>query len=163
VIESRLCPWQSSRADTIKAPVTSPLPMRNARRVAWTSAAALVACLVLPAVSTAAVPPPNFDAVKQWNGLGCDTPDLITQDNPRSASFAGDHANLPAYYAYDTDYLYFRYRMDENPASGGDFDQYVWTALMQVPSGNRFQYQYQLSLNGNGKPNDSIEIWKNRT
>ena len=31
---------------------------------------------------------------------------------------------------------------------------------MQVPSGNRFQYQYQLSLNGK---NDKIEIWQNTT
>src|SRR5262245_53116052 len=110
--------------------------MRNARRFAWSPVAALVACLALPAVSMAAAQAPNFDAVS-WNPLGCDTPDLITPDSPRSASFAGDHANPPAYYAYDADYLYFRYRMDENPASGSNFAQFAWTALMQVPSGNR--------------------------
>src|SRR5262245_22326959 len=105
---------------------------------------------------------PNFDAVT-WRPLGCDTPDLITPDSPRSASFAGDHANLPAYYAYDAGYLYFRYRMDTNPASGGGFDQFAWTALMQVPSDDpddRFRYQYGLSLNGK---NDRIEIWQNTT
>src|SRR5262245_41106724 len=117
--------------------------MRNARRFAWSPVAALVACLALPATSMAEGPAaaPNFDLVS-WNPLGCNTPDLITPDSPRSASFAGDHVNLPAYYAYDTDYLYFRYRMDETPASGSGFAQYAWTALMQVPSGNRFQYQY---------------------
>jgi hypothetical protein len=74
------------------------------------------------------------------------------------ASFAGDSANPPAFYGYDADYLYFRYRMDANPSSGGGFAQYSWTALMQVGSGNPFQYQYQLSLNGKS---DTIEIWQN--
>jgi uncharacterized repeat protein (TIGR01451 family) len=129
--------------------------MRNGRRCARTWIAALVTCLALPAASLASGP--NFEAV-QWLPLGCDTPDLITPDSPSSVSFAGDHANPPAYYAYDADYLYFRYRMDTNPASGGGFAQYVWTALMQVPSGNRFQYQYQLSLDGKS---DRIEIWQN--
>src|SRR5262245_11319343 len=117
--------------------------------------AALATCLGLPAASSAA--DPNFDAVN-WLPLGCDTPNLITPDSPSSASFAGDHTNLPAYYGYNTDYLYFRYRMDTNPSSGSGFDQYAWTALMQVPSGDPFRYQYGLSLNGKS---DKIEIWRN--
>jgi hypothetical protein len=34
-----------------------------------------------------------------------------------------------------------------SPAKG---DQFVWTALMQVPSGNRFQYQLSLNFFGRG-------------
>jgi uncharacterized repeat protein (TIGR01451 family) len=116
---------------------------------------ALLTCLLLPAVSQAAAP--DFGAVT-WRPLGCAAPDLVSPASPAEASFAGDQANLPAYYAYDADYLYFRYRMDANPASGGGFAQYAWTALMQVPSGDPYQYQYQLSLNGK---NDRIEIWQN--
>ena len=40
-------------------------------------------------------------------------------------NFVGDQANLPAFYAYDADYLYFRYRLDADPAHGGGFDQFV--------------------------------------
>src|SRR4029450_7520043 len=134
---------QPFRADTVADPRPSCVVMRNDRPRARRSIAALAPRLVPPAASFAAGP--NFDAVT-WRPLGCDTPDLISPDSPSSASFAGDHANLPAYYAYDADYLYFRYRMDTNPASGGGFAQYVWTALMQVPSGQRFHSQHHVSL-----------------
>ena len=131
--------------------------MLTARRPARTYIAALVACLALPAASLAGGP--DFGAVT-WLPLGCATQDLVSPASPGAASFAGDHANLPAFYAYDASHLYFRYRMDANPSSGGGLAQYVWTALMQVPSGDRFQFQYQLSLNGKS---DTIEIWRNTT
>ncbi len=117
--------------------------------------AALALGLLLPAASFAA--DPDFDSVV-WQRLGCDSPDLIVEDSPSAASFAGDQEHPPAFYAVDDDYLYFRYRMDSNPSGSGGFSQNAWTALMQVPSGNRFQYQYQLSLNGK---DDTIEIWRN--
>jgi uncharacterized repeat protein (TIGR01451 family) len=114
-----------------------------------------VTSLLLPAASWAAGP--NFDAVS-WLPLGCDRPDMVSPSSPAAASFAGDRANLPAFYAYDADYLYFRYRMDANPSGPGGFTQDSWTALMQVPSGDPFEYQYELALNGN---TDTIEIWQN--
>jgi uncharacterized repeat protein (TIGR01451 family) len=117
----------------------------------------LVACLALPAASRAGGP--DFGAVS-WLPLGCDRTDMVSASSPAAASFAGDPANPPAFYGYDADYLYFRYRMDADPSSGGGFAQYSWTALMQVPSGSPFQYQYQLSLNGKS---DTIEIWHNTT
>src|SRR4030095_15660624 len=72
--------------------------------------------------------------------------------------FAGDASHSPAFYAFDADYLYFRYRMDSDPRGAHGFPQYAWTALMQVPAGNAFQYQYQLSMNGK---DDTIEVWAN--
>jgi hypothetical protein len=33
-------------------------------------------------------------------------------------SFVGDKTNLPAFYAYDSNYLYSRYRMDADPRQG---------------------------------------------
>jgi len=88
--------------------------------------------------------------------------DLITHDSPSSVDFAGSSAagNEPAYYAFDSSFLYFRYRLSGNPAKQNGFDQFSWTALMQVPAGDRFKFQYQLSLNGNM---DTIEIWKNES
>src|SRR5262245_41501537 len=130
--------------------------MRHPLRAAATSVTAFLIGLVVPALSWAA---PDFGAVT-WRPLGCPTPDLITPASPAGASFAGDHAKLPAYFAYDTEYLYFRFRMDGDPAAAGGFAQYSWTALMQVPERDPFQYQYQLSLNGK---NDTLEIWRNDT
>jgi uncharacterized repeat protein (TIGR01451 family) len=86
---------------------------------------------------------------------------MVVPSSPATVSFVGNHANPPAFYGYDTDYLYFRYRMDGNPSSGVGFAQALWTAFMQVPSKNpddRFEYQYQLLLNGKS---DTIEIWQN--
>ena len=130
----------------------------GARRAARSCIAALLTCLALPAASWAAGP--NFDAVS-WFPLGCNSPDLILGNaSPSSVRFVGNQVSLPAFYAYDANYLYFRYRMDSDPRQGSGFQQYVWTALMQVPLGNQFQYQYQLSLNGKGG-GSTIEIWHN--
>src|SRR5262249_13220641 len=117
----------------------------------------LVACLALPAASWASGP--AFGAVG-WLPLGCARTDMVSPSSPAAASFVGDPANPPAFYGYDANYLYFRYRMGADPFSGGALAQYSWTALMQVPSGNPYQYQYQLSLNGK---TDTIEIWQNTT
>jgi hypothetical protein len=100
---------------------------------------------------------PDFDAVS-WTAIGCDAADLTADASPGAVNFVGD-ASLPAaYYAYDASYLYFRYRMDRDPSGSGGFAQYSWTALMQVPSGNPFQYQYQVSLEGQ---TDAIQLWQN--
>jgi hypothetical protein len=115
----------------------------------------LVACLAAPAASWAAGP--DFGSVS-WLPLGCARTDMVSPSSPPSASFVGDPANPPAFYAHDANYLYFRYRMGADPFGGGALAQYSWTALMQVPSGNPFQYQFSL----NGK-SDTIEIWQNTT
>jgi hypothetical protein len=114
----------------------------------------VAAALVRPAAAQAN---PDFDSVS-WTAIGCDNPDLISETSPDGVSFAGNTDDSPAFYAFDADYLYFRYRMDGDPRGAHGFAQYSWTALMQVPSGNAFQYQYQLSMNGK---EDTIEIWGN--
>jgi hypothetical protein len=83
-------------------------------------------------------------------------PDLET--SPAGVDFTGNSSSSPAFYSFDADYLYFRYRMNGDPRGAHGFAQYSWTALMQVPQGNAFQYQYQLSLNGK---DDTIEVWAN--
>jgi hypothetical protein len=115
---------------------------------------AVAAAIVRPASAQAN---PDFDNVP-WTAIACDNPDLIAETNPAEVSFAGDAADSPAFYAFDADYLYFRYRMDSDPRGAHGFAQYSWTALMQVPAGNAFQYQYQLSMNGK---DDTIEVWAN--
>src|SRR5437763_920805 len=84
---------------------------------------------------------PDFDAVT-WVPLTCDASPMVTHASPGAVDFVGDASYPAAYFAHDATYLYFRYRMDANPSGPGGFAQYSWTALMQVPSGNPFQYQY---------------------
>ena len=100
---------------------------------------------------------PDFDAVS-WRALGCPAADLTSDTSPGAVNFVGNATFPAAYYAFDASYLYFRYRMDRDPAGSGGFAQFAWTALMQVESGNPFQYQYQVSLEGS---TDDIEIWHN--
>ncbi|TMB19732.1 MAG: hypothetical protein E6J59_11080, partial [Deltaproteobacteria bacterium] len=120
--------------------------------LAMLAAQAATASAVSP--DTASASSPNFDAVA-WIPLTCDNRDLISHTSPAAVDFAGDATFSPAYLAHDDGFLYLRYRMDADPST---FVQYSWTALMQVPSGDPFQYQYQLSLNGK---TNTIEIWKN--
>ena len=73
----------------------------------------LLAWLLLPAAAFA-TGGPNFGSVN-WQPLGCDNPDLISHSSPGAVDFVGDQANPPASYAYDANYLYFRYRLDSDP------------------------------------------------
>jgi hypothetical protein len=112
---------------------------------------------LLSAARTADAQAPDFDSVP-WLPLGCAAGDAAGNVSPSAVDLVGDATHLAAYYAHDTSYLYFRYRVDGNPGGTNSFDQYSWTALMQVPSGNPYQYQYELSLNGKS---DTIEVWAN--
>src|SRR5206468_58266 len=88
-------------------------------------------------------------------------------DDPRpEVNLVGD-TTFPAFYtARDATYLYFRYRIDNDPRSSrrGFLTSSDWTTIVQVPSGNPLQYQYQLALNGDGsQAADTVEIWANTT
>src|SRR5262249_15008304 len=102
--------------------------------------AAFAACLVVPAASLAL---PNYATVA-WVPLSCNKPDVVHVTNPGEVNFAGNAADSPAFYAHDDTYLYFRFRMQNDPKHGSDLDPDVWAVLMQVPSGDRHQYQYRL-------------------
>src|SRR5690242_4293914 len=100
---------------------------------------------------------PDFDAVS-WTSIACSNADLITSASPAATNMVGDAAHSPTYVAYDSTYLYFRYRLDGDPSQGSGFKSWSWTSLMQVPSGDPFQYQYELALDGS---TNAIEIWQN--
>ena len=104
---------------------------------------------------------PDFDAVT-WTPLTCTAGTLTAFDPRGDVNLVGD-GNFPAaYVGQDATYLYFRYRVDQTPLGSSGFDRFsAWTTLLQVPSGNPFQYQYQLALNGSGKGGDTVEVWKN--
>ncbi len=114
---------------------------------------------------------PNFDGVAYLR-LDCDPGgDPQGDENPGACDLVGD-ATFPAtYFARDSKYLHFRFRVDQNPSGPNGFAQYAWVILLQVPSGSAFQHQYELALNGIGAPDDfgnvggqkgdTVEIWAN--
>src|SRR2546430_11685922 len=98
----------------------------------------------------------RFDC--DWSSDVCSS-DLGSRDTcPSTADLVGDAAHPAAYSAHDAKYLYFRYRLDANPASKGGFVQNIWSALVQIPSGNPKQYQYEIAVNGKS---DALELWAN--
>ena len=70
--------------------------------------------------TTARAANPDFDTVT-WTPLGCENPDLVSHTSPSAVDFAGDATFPAAYFAHDDSYLYFRYRMDGNPAGAHGF------------------------------------------
>ncbi len=125
--------------------------------------ACIVALVAAAAGSAWAQANPDFDAVS-WTPIGCNASPLTAVDVRGEINLVGD-ANFPAaYVAQDGTYLYLRYRVDDDPRASlrGFLPSSDWAMLIQVPSGNAFQYQYQLALNGDGAGNnDTIEIWRN--
>jgi hypothetical protein len=127
--------------------------------------------LFAPASVARAVTGPDFDTV-QWTALTCtDATEAPGDTTPSSVDLVGDAAHPAVYMSLDADFLYFRYRVDQDPSGAKGFDQNAWTALMQVPSGNAFQYQYELALDGKGADDDfgntggsagdTVEVWAN--
>jgi hypothetical protein len=88
---------------------------------------------------------------------------------PGALDLVGSTTFPPVSVNHDGHFLYFRYRVDGNPAGPDGFDQSSWVALIQVPDGNPFQYQYVVSLNGKGSNDDfgnsgdTVELWANTT
>jgi hypothetical protein len=114
---------------------------------------------------------PNFDAVT-WRPLGCtESVEPVGDSTPTTTDLAGDATHSATYFAWDSNYLYARFRLTASPTGSKGFDQYAWVMLLQVPSGDPFQYQFELSLNGkssdddygntSGLKGDTIELWRN--
>jgi len=114
--------------------------------------------------SAAAQANPDFDAAA-WTPLGCDASPLTAFSTRHEVDLVGDATFPAAYMARSDSYLFLRYRVDGDPAGTRGFaGTSDWTTLLQVPSGNAFQYQYQLSVNGDsGAAGDTVEIWANGT
>jgi hypothetical protein len=113
--------------------------------------------LVLAITGTVRAQAPDFDAVA-WQPLDCGRGDAAGDETPSAVDLVGDAAHLSAFVAHDASFLYFRFRVNGDPAGSGGFARYAWNALMQVPSGDPFQYQYELSLNGKS---NTVEVWAN--
>jgi uncharacterized repeat protein (TIGR01451 family) len=119
--------------------------------------AALAVTMLLALARSATAQAPDFDAVA-WAPLACQADEPTGDESPSAVDLVGDASHRAAYFAHDASYMYFRYRVDGDPAGSGGFASYAWNALMQVPSGNPFQYQYELSLDGKS---DTVEVWAN--
>ena len=127
------------------------------KRSRSTTLMALAATTLLAVARAAHAQAPDFDAVA-WTPLACQADEPAGDESPSAVDLVGDASHRAAYFAHDASYLYFRYRVDGDPAGSGGFQSYAWNTLMQVPSGNPFQYQYELSLDGKS---DTVEVWAN--
>ncbi len=109
----------------------------------------------------AQVPNPDFDAVV-WTPLGCGASPATVSAPRGEVDLVGDATSAAAYTALDATYLYFRYRVNGDPSGQHGFaGSSDWNMLLQLPSGDPFQYQYQIALNGDGQGGDTVELWAN--
>ena len=131
--------------------------MKTTNRIRPKTLAALAVLTLLAGAATARAQAPDFDTVA-WAPLACDANEPAGDESPSAVDLVGDASHRAAYFAHDASFLYVRMRVDGDPAGSGGFASYAWNTLMQVPSGDPFQYQYELSLHGKS---DAVEIWAN--
>jgi hypothetical protein len=144
---------------------TSPDPMSRRPRT-YRLALSLVLSAILSWATVAAAAVPVFGGSGSLPLL-CDGEGEPSDASPAALDLVGSTAFPPVSVNHDEHFLYFRYRVDGDPAGPGGFNQSAWVALVQVPDGNPFQYQYVVSLNGNGgsddfgNSGDTVELWAN--
>jgi hypothetical protein len=144
---------------------TSPNPMSRRPRT-YRLALSLVLSAILSWATVAAAAVPVFGGSGSLPLL-CDGEGEPSDASPAALDLVGSTAFPPVSVNHDEHFLYFRYRVDGDPAGPGGFNQSAWVALVQVPDGNPFQYQYVVSLNGNGgsddfgNSGDTVELWAN--
>ena len=107
--------------------------MRHANHGLRTILTILASFALTAFAPTARAQAPDFDGVA-WAALSCDAGDPAGDESPSAVDLVGDAAHPAAYVAHDASYLYFRYRVNGDPAGSGGFQSYAWNALMQVPS-----------------------------
>src|SRR5262249_49472327 len=109
----------------------------NSSKIASWATTTLAAVLLVAATPIAAsAASPDFSTV-HWVALQCDDANVPSgNSSPASTDLVGDATFPSIQFSYDASYLYFRYRVDRNPAGPQGFDQYAWVALMHTPTGN---------------------------
>src|SRR6266446_6787473 len=94
-----------------------------------------------------------------FNSIGpCGESEPAQDNSPADMDLVGSSANNAAFIQIDSNYLYLRERVAGDPSGPGGFDSKAWVVLLQIPTGNAFQYQYLISLDGN---QERVELWYN--
>jgi len=88
-----------------------------------------------------------------WITPSCST-DPAGDKSPAEVDLIGDDSNPAVGYASDSNYRYFRERLNGDP---GTFKEKAWVVLFQTSAP---QYQYLGSLNGK---DDKVQLWENTT
>jgi len=119
---------------------------------------ALVTLAALGAVTGAsqAVAQPSWPTT--WTSVGSCAENEPPGSTPPSTDLVGASGLSAAYFASDANYAYFRERILVDPSGPGGFDNNAWVVLIQVPSGNPYQYQWLLSVDGTG---EEVGLWQN--
>ena len=58
--------------------------------------------------------------------------DPVNDENPANADLIGDNTNAAVGFADDSDFRYFRERIDGDPSGPGGFAQVAWVVLFQT-------------------------------
>jgi len=100
-------------------------------------------------VEVSGIPAPSWPT--SWTTPSCST-DPAGDESPSEIDLIGDASNAAVGYAVDSNYRYFRERLNGDP---GTFNQKAWVVLLQTSAP---QYQYLGSLNGK---DDKVQLWQN--
>ena len=100
-------------------------------------------------------PSSEIDWPDDWETPSSCISDAANDENPNSVDLIGDVSTPAVGFAVDSDYAYFRERVNGNPAGSGGYGQYAWVVLFQT---SKPEYQYLFSLNGKA---EKVQLWEN--
>ncbi|OLS40375.1 Ig-like domain-containing protein [Bacillus sp. MRMR6] len=83
--------------------------------------------------------------------------DPAGDENPKKIDIVGDVINHAVYYAIDSQFAYFKMRVNENPIGNKGFGQFAWTVLFNTDN-NLNNWDYMVTVNGQ---TETVELWKN--
>ncbi|WP_172799202.1 Ig-like domain-containing protein, partial [Bacillus sp. FJAT-29814] len=83
--------------------------------------------------------------------------DIGGDSSPKRIDIVGDEVYPAVFYYSDSEYIYFRMRVNENPKGPNGFGQFAWTVVFNTDT--KFEgWEYMLTVNGK---DERVELWKN--
>jgi hypothetical protein len=94
-----------------------------------------------------------------FNAIGaCGENEPFGDKTPSTLDLVGSAGANAAFIQLDSTYLYLRQRVATNPSHPSGFTSDNWVVLLQVATGNPFQYQYLIALDG---VSEEVQLWRN--
>ena len=117
----------------------------------------MLGVFVTPKAAGAVTPWPTDS---QWVIPICND-DPAGDESPSSVDLKATGSQYGAAYFADANNLYVRERVDGNPGSPGNWDQFAWVLMIQKNVATT-DYDYLISLRGSGQ-GENVELWENTT
>jgi len=118
----------------------------------------MVGALVAPRVAQATGTTPTWPTDNQWVIPVCND-DPINDENPDEVDLDSSGAQYGAAYFIDGSNVYFRERVDGDPGTPGNWNQYAWVFMIQKDAATT-DYDFLVSLRGSGQ-GENVELWEN--